>query len=33
MTWFRRTKDLHWLDMTEDPIAQATALIDAFLEK
>ena len=33
MTWFRRTENLHWLDMTQDPIAQATALIDAFLEK
>ena len=31
MTWFRREKDMHWLDMTADPFAQACALIDDFL--
>lgn len=31
MTWFRREENLHWLDMTGDPVAQASALIDAFL--
>ena len=30
MTWFRRNDSIHWLDMTEDPIAQACALIDKF---
>ena len=31
MTWFRREENLHWLDMAGDPVAQAAALIDAFL--
>ena len=31
MTWFRRDPSIHWLDMTADPVAQAAALIDAFL--
>ena len=31
MTWFRREKDMYWLDMTADPFAQACALIDDFL--
>ena len=31
MTWFRRESDMHWLDMTGDPFAQACALIDDFL--
>ena len=31
MTWFRRDKDIHWLNMTDDPIAEASALIEAFL--
>ena len=31
MTWFRREENLHWLDMAQDPAAQAAALIDAFL--
>lgn len=33
MTWFRREENLHWLDMENDPVSQAAALIDAFLEK
>lgn len=32
MTWFRRTRDIHWLNMAEEPLAQASALIDAFLQ-
>ena len=31
MTWFRGEEGLHWLDMADDPVAQASALIDAFL--
>ena len=31
MTWFRREENLHWLDMSADPVAQAAALIDSFL--
>ena len=33
MTWFRREENLHWLDMGADPIAQAAALIDAFIKE
>lgn len=32
MTWFRRDRDILWLDMTGDPFAQACAAIDRFLE-
>ena len=31
MIWFRRDKDIHWLDMAADPQAEAAALIAAFL--
>ncbi|MDD3410508.1 MAG: tRNA (adenosine(37)-N6)-dimethylallyltransferase MiaA [Eubacteriales bacterium] len=31
MTWFRRDSSILWLDMTADPLAQASAAIDAFL--
>jgi len=31
MVWFRRDKDICWLDMAADPFAQATRLIDDFL--
>ena len=31
MTWFRRDKDILWLDMTGDPVAQAAAAIDGFI--
>lgn len=31
MTWFRRDKDILWLDMTGDPFAQACAAIDGFI--
>ncbi|MBE5802618.1 MAG: tRNA (adenosine(37)-N6)-dimethylallyltransferase MiaA [Clostridiales bacterium] len=30
MTWFRRDESIHWLDMQNDPVAQACQLIDAF---
>lgn len=30
MTWFRKRKDIHWIDMQEDPVAEAGELIDAF---
>ena len=33
MTWFRREENLHWLDMADDPISQAAALIDEFLRQ
>lgn len=31
MTWFRRDRDVLWLDMHADPVAQACREIDAFL--
>ena len=31
MTWFRRDKDILWLDMTGDPFAQAAEAIDGFI--
>lgn len=33
MTWFRRDQAMQWLDMTADPMAQACAKIDAFLQE
>ena len=30
MTWFRKRKDMHWIDMTADPFNEASALIDEF---
>ena len=33
MTWFRKEENLHWLDMSADPVQQATKLIDAFLNE
>lgn len=32
MTWFRRDKEMHWLDMTAAPLEQACRHIDRFLE-
>lgn len=32
MIWFRRDREIHWLDMLGDPAAEAEALIRAFLE-
>lgn len=31
MTWFKRDKDILWLDMTGDPVAQAAQAIDGFI--
>ena len=31
MTWFRRDRDILWLDMTGDPVNQAVQAIDVFL--
>ena len=33
MIWFRRDKEIQWLDMTADPKAQAISMIDEFLKK
>ena len=30
MTWFRKRKDIVWLDMTANPLEQAVKLIDDF---
>lgn len=30
MTWFRKRPDIHWIDMTADPITQASEYIDKF---
>jgi len=32
MTWFRKRKDMHWIDMTGDPFREASALIEEFYE-
>ena len=32
MIWFRRDKDIQWLNMTADPKAEAIGLIDSFLK-
>lgn len=32
MTWFRRDKTIHWLDMTQNPVEEALEKIDVFLE-
>ena len=32
MTWFRRDQRIHWLDMSADPVREASELISAFLE-
>lgn len=31
MIWFKRDKTIHWLDMENDGLAQASMLIDSFL--
>lgn len=33
MTWFRKRKDIRWIDMTKDPFTEASKLIDEFYEK
>lgn len=30
MTWFRKRQDMHWIDMSKDPVAEASKLIDEF---
>ncbi len=30
MTWFRKRKDINWIDMSKDPMSQACDLIDKF---
>ncbi len=32
MTWFRKRKDIHWIDMAGNPVCEASKLIDAFYE-
>ena len=31
MTWFRRDPRIHWLDMANDPVTEASSLIETFL--
>lgn len=31
MTWFRKRQDIQWIDMTKDPLNEASELIDRFL--
>ena len=31
MTWFRRDARIHWLNMAEDPVSEASELISGFL--
>ena len=33
MTWFRRDRDILWLDMTGNPVAQACGEIDRFIQR
>ena len=33
MTWFRRDREIHWLDMHGDPAAEAEALIRTFMNQ
>lgn len=33
MTWFRKRKDINWIDMSDNPIEEATKLIDDFYSK
>lgn len=33
MTWFRKRRDIHWIDMSKDPAGEAATLIDDFLQK
>lgn len=30
MTWFRKRTDIHWIDMSGDPVSEASKLIDEF---
>jgi len=31
VSWFKKDRDVHWLDMSHDPVSEASALINAFL--
>lgn len=31
MTWFRKRKDMHWIDMSKDPFDEARSMIDDFI--
>ena len=31
MTWFRRDPRIHWLDMSENPVAEAAGLVETFV--
>lgn len=33
MTWFRKRKDINWIDMSSNPVEQASKLIDEFYSK
>ena len=33
MTWFRKRKDIHWIDMEGNPMEEASSLIDEFLDR
>lgn len=30
MTWFRKRRDIHWIDMTEDPLQQCKSIINRY---
>ena len=30
MTWFRKREDINWIDMTGNPLSEASGLIDEF---
>ena len=31
VSWFKKDRDVHWLDMEGDPVGEAAKLIEAFL--
>lgn len=31
VSWFKKDRDVHWLDMSADPVTEASALIESFL--
>ena len=31
VSWFKKDRDVHWLDMSADPSAEGAQLIDSFL--
>ena len=31
VSWFKKDKNVHWLDMEHDPVSEAAALIASFL--